>query len=66
MLQSIQDELKQQREMKAKLVAIDHAHQTISISLGIWSRNKADETARQRIAEGLKSYQAALEAALGD
>ena len=63
-LQQFQDELQQQREMKAKLTAIDHAHQSLSISLSIWLRNKSDRAARQRITEAVRDYQAALNAVL--
>ena len=63
-LQQFQDELREQREVKAKLTAIDHAHQSLSISLSIWLRNKSDKAARQRISEGVKAYNAALNAVL--
>jgi hypothetical protein len=64
MLQQFQDELKERREVAAKLTALDHAHQAISTSFGIWTRNRADKAARKRISEAVRDYQAALNAAL--
>jgi hypothetical protein len=57
-------ELKERREVAAKLTAIENAHQAISINLGIWTRNRTDKAARKRISEAVRDYQAALNAAL--
>jgi hypothetical protein len=54
--QSIQDALRAQREIDAKLRLVDNAHATMRTNLGVWLRNPNDEAVAGRIDDALATY----------